>query len=442
MNIANHNKNEDKFQDLFNFATESLFLIDPINNDILSVNNAACITYGFSSEEFLKMKILDLTIEQLQTKEAFKNIQEERLFLPIHYHKKKDGTIFPVEIQSSFLTLKNQKVLVYIVKRVSEIKLDEILKQQMKDLLETQRIAHIGTWRLNVSTNEVVWSKELFKMYGFDSTLPVPPYTEHMKLFTPESWDNLSNSLELTRTLGIAYELELKTVTIDGSNGWMWVRGEAEKDENGNIVGIWGAAQDISERKRAEERVKLSENRFKKVVQNLNAGVVIHAPDSSVIECNDRASKLLGLSVEQIIGKVAIDLAWTFVDEEEKPLPLKEYPISLILNTKKPLENYLAGVFHPKNRSITWVIVNGTPILNDAGDILEVIISFIDFTEVKNSKDQIQASEEQYRLLTTEMQLGQALHEIVCDESGNPVDYKFISVNDAFEQLVALKETI
>lgn len=129
------------------------------------------------------------------------------------------------------------------------------LKHNMNDLLESQRIAHLGTWRLNLATNQVVWSEELYKMYGFDPTLPPPPYSEHMKLFTPESWGKLSTAIEHTRTSGVPYELELETVTIDGSNGWMWARGEAYKDSNGNIISLWGAAQDITERKKAEEKL-------------------------------------------------------------------------------------------------------------------------------------------------------------------------------------------
>lgn len=133
------------------------------------------------------------------------------------------------------------------------------LKQNIDDLLESQRIAHLGTWRLNLVTNHVVWSEELYKMYGFDPTIPPPPYTEHMKLFTPESWDILSTSLERTSTSGIPYELELETVKSDGSKGWMWVRGEANKDSRGNIVSLRGAAQDITEKKKQEAEKKSME---------------------------------------------------------------------------------------------------------------------------------------------------------------------------------------
>ncbi len=62
-------------------------------------------------------------------------------------------------------------------------------------------------------------------------------------------------SLKQTRTFGIPYELEQKTVSKDGSNGWMWVRGEAVKDSNGNTTVLWGVAQDIKERKKVESEL-------------------------------------------------------------------------------------------------------------------------------------------------------------------------------------------
>ncbi len=132
---------------------------------------------------------------------------------------------------------------------------EEALIRNEKELKKAQEITHVGSWYLDLATNIVVWSEELYKMYGFDPTLPVPPYTEHQNLFTPESWELLSSSLAKTTETGLPYELELKTIRIDGSNGWIWVRGETIFDNDGKTIGLWGAAQDISERKRIEEEL-------------------------------------------------------------------------------------------------------------------------------------------------------------------------------------------
>jgi len=134
---------------------------------------------------------------------------------------------------------------------------EEKLIRGEQEIKKAQQITHIGSWYLDIATNEVVWTEELYNMYGLDPSLPPPPYTEHRKLFTPESWELLSSAMTNTRETGIPYELELKTRRIDGSNGWMWVRGEVVKDKDGKIAGLWGAAQDITERKRVETALEM-----------------------------------------------------------------------------------------------------------------------------------------------------------------------------------------
>ncbi|NJB83323.1 CheR family methyltransferase [Wenyingzhuangia aestuarii] len=151
---------------------------------------------------------------------------------------------------------------------ITEIKhKEDALKRSKEELQKVQEITRVGSWSLDLKTNEVLWSTELYKMYGFDPDKPVPPYPEHQKLFTKESWEILSTSLNKTIETGIPYELELRTIKGDGTNGWMWVLGEAIKDENGKIVRLRGAAQDVTDRKNIEEELTSA----KKVAENANS---------------------------------------------------------------------------------------------------------------------------------------------------------------------------
>jgi two-component system cell cycle sensor histidine kinase/response regulator CckA len=193
------------------------------------------------------------------------------------------------------------QVIINFVDITDRKKTEELLRQSERDLKESQRIAHLGSWRLDVKTNEVLWTEELYKMYGFDPALPPPPYTEHMKLFTPESWERLSTSLARTSETGIPYELELETVKEDGSNGWMWVRGETVSDETGNTTGLWGAAQDITEYKRTERALKESEARFKALHNASFGGIAIH-DKGLILECNQGMTEITGFSYDELIG--------------------------------------------------------------------------------------------------------------------------------------------
>lgn len=170
-----------------------------------------------------------------------------------------------VKTAMNFLLNMTEMISEMTFQKLEQIELNEqrrknevALLHSEEDLKASQRIAHVGSWRLELESGHVVWSDELYKMYDLDPSLPPPPFKEHHKLFTPESWTRLSKALDNTINTGTHYELELETVRKDESRGWMWVRGESVKDVSGSIVGLRGVSQDISMRKKAEaEQEKL-----------------------------------------------------------------------------------------------------------------------------------------------------------------------------------------
>lgn len=156
-----------------------------------------------------------------------------------------------------------------VATKAALIKAKQATELREKDLKETQKIAHLGSWRLDIETNQVDWTEELYNMYGFDPSQPPPPFSEHKKLFTDESWQLLEESIEKTQSTGIPYELELETIKNDGRNGWVWVRGETERNEEGKIKWLWGAARDITEEKKAEEKLRKKDIEFRKLSANV-----------------------------------------------------------------------------------------------------------------------------------------------------------------------------
>jgi PAS domain S-box-containing protein len=171
------------------------------------------------------------------------------------------------------------------------------------ELQKVQKISHVGSWYLDLATNQVTWTEELYKMYGFDPSLPPPLLTNSQKLFTSESWELLSNSIEKCSETGISYEIELKTIRKDGSNGWMWAHGEAIKDKNNKIIALWGAVQDITKRKQAELELKESEEKFSKAFNiNPNSLAIIDLKTKERVAVNDCFAKITGHSKETLMG--------------------------------------------------------------------------------------------------------------------------------------------
>jgi diguanylate cyclase (GGDEF)-like protein/PAS domain S-box-containing protein len=139
---------------------------------------------------------------------------------------------------------------------VSERQAREVAFRASQQLLESaQRIAHVGSWYLDVDTQEVTWTAELYRMLGFDATKPPPPGDTHGELFAQESWDRLRTAIGRTQREGVGYELELEMEREGRHLGWMLARGEAIRDRAGRIVGVQGVALDITDRKHNEQQL-------------------------------------------------------------------------------------------------------------------------------------------------------------------------------------------
>jgi PAS domain S-box-containing protein len=188
--------------------------------------------------------------------------------------KVEKSMMFLLNIIEMFLEMtidKLEQIELNEVVKESEIVLLEIqglLKKNMDDLIESQRIAHLGTWKLNFETNQVEWSDELYRIFNYDKKTPLKPYKEQSNLFNHDSWNILMDIIEKTRITGIPFQIELETININKTNGWIWVSGEVLRDTNENIIGMRGATQDITDRVNSKKILKESEERYKLIAEN------------------------------------------------------------------------------------------------------------------------------------------------------------------------------
>ena len=180
---------------------------------------------------------------------------------------------------------------------------EQALHQREEELLEAQRVAHVGSWLWNPETDTVSWSEELYRLFGRDPALPAPTYQEHPPLYTPESWEELQKVVEKGLRTGAPYELDLEIVRADGSTGWIRARGEALRDTTGRITQLRGTAQDITERRRAEQSLRESEEKFRSVFRNAGVGMVIVSLERRFLAANSTFCEYLGYTEEELQQK-------------------------------------------------------------------------------------------------------------------------------------------
>ena len=192
-----------------------------------------------------------------------------------------------------------------------------------------------------------------------------------------------------------------------------------------------------SAEQREEDAPRTSAEARRALIEHVGAGVVIHAPDESILLANDRACELLGVSRAQIVGKNASDPGWRFYREDGTVMPVDELPVRQVIASRKPLSGWVVGIDRPQTGDRAWVVVSAYPDLDD-DELREVVVTFVDITEARRAEGATRRSEEKYRLLFDSMLDGFALHEVVFDEDGKPSDYLFLEVNRAFERLTGL----
>jgi len=111
---------EFRYRTLFSLAQDALFLIDRQTSAILDVNASACITYGYSREEMLRLKSTDMSAEPEKTLQAQSEMVSEHQTIPLRFHKNRNGVVFPVELSASMIHLGEREALLISIRDITD----------------------------------------------------------------------------------------------------------------------------------------------------------------------------------------------------------------------------------------------------------------------------------------------------------------------------------
>ena len=184
--------------------------------------------------------------------------------------------------------------------------------------------------------------------------------------------------------------LENVMISKSGQEVHVITNGIPVLDADGELIGYRGSDRDVTDRKRAEDALKKSEEKYKRLSYNLHAGIVVHDADTNIVFCNKEASNLLGLPAEQLYGRDAAHPEWHFLNEQGEKLLTDEYPVNVVFSTNKPLQNKTFGIAHPEQGSVKWLLVNAYPEHDQDGQIEQVVVTFINITKIKETEEKLQ----------------------------------------------------
>ncbi|MGQ4647275.1 response regulator [Lyngbya aestuarii] len=167
----------------------------------------------------------------------------------------------------SHLRLRNQeKQLVKqnarLTQEIEERKLaEEKLQKSEANLIQAQRVAHVGNWEFDVFTGKITWSEEKFRIFGIDSTKPEPTFAELMEIIHPNNRSQFEQAVSRAISQGISYKIDFRIKRPDGELRYLESRGEPVFNNSGEVIQLFGTALDITERLQAQEELRRSEMR-------------------------------------------------------------------------------------------------------------------------------------------------------------------------------------
>ena len=168
----------------------------------------------------------------------------------------------------------------------------------------------------------------------------------------------------------------------------------------------------------------------------LPIGIVFQNKLGQIITANPAAEHILGLSFDQMRGVQSVDPRWHAIHEDGTPWPGEEHPAMVALRTAQPVRDVVMGVYSPKLDKHTWILVSAFPIQN--GLLQGVYALFEDISERKLAQAIEKESSERFHSLFVSMSEGMAVHQVIYDDKGQPIDYLILDVNPAFETQTGL----
>jgi PAS domain S-box-containing protein len=263
------------FRALVDRSNDGIEVVDPETGRFLDVNETACRAHGYTRDEYLTLRVRDVAPTS-DPAAWVRNVEELRRVgsrLHVGSHRRKDGSTFPVEVNISYVRL-NRDYIVAVVRDVSERRRAEEELQWTANLLravadETPDAVFVkdrnGKYLLMNQAAARFVGKSVTEVLGKDDTW----------LFDPDGARRLMERDRQVMESGRA-QISEELVTAAGVTRTFQSTKAPYRDGAGKVIGLVGISRNITERKRAEEAVRQSEERLRQAVRVSHLGIFDH----------------------------------------------------------------------------------------------------------------------------------------------------------------------
>jgi len=398
-----------------------------------SVNKLICIITGYSEQELLgqSARMLYPTQEDYDYVGAEKYRQIDKFGIGTVETRwlRKDGRVIDVLLSSVPLDPADlSKGVTFTALDITDRKAAEAALENSQKTLE-RLIGNLRgiAFRCLITPD---WPMEFISRYclemtGYDEEAFYSGQISWGKLIIDEDNKRIFRQIAEQLNKKEPYQIEYRIRTRSGELRWFWEQGCGVFDDQGNAVALEGFITDITDRRLAEDALLASESRYRELIDLAVDGILLGSHDGVIIEANAYMETLLGVPRDRIVGQ-HIRTLFDAETLEQTPLRFDLLRRGQTVVSERTLRRADGQAIAIEMR--TKMMPDGT---------YQSIIR--DITERKRIEQALRKSEEQFRRLFENALFGVALHQMLLDDKGMPVDYVFLDANPAFERHTGLR---
>lgn len=376
---------EEKFR-LFAEATFEGIIISE-QGKIIDANTRMAEKSGFELSEMIGMNLTDMVapVSIPNVLEHILSNSEESYEI---YAKRKNGSIFPVEVRGRLLRTDGRMLRVICVRDISGRKrAEEELKKSEKALHVAQRMAHLGSWELDIENNKLTWSDEVYRIIGLPPQEISATFEAFLEAVPPEDKDLVKTAYTDSIRDGVPLNIVHRIIRkIDGDIRYVHNVCEHVRAETGRIVRSRGILHDITERKLAQQKIERIATEWMTTV-DASTDVI------GLLDLDWRL-KRANLAFYAMIGKKPNDVLGSHIAEILHPQGgAATFSLARIFEGKRELVTTLEAD-HPDNPLKRPIELTVRTVPDKAGQPISIFLTFHDLTherKIQEEKERLKA---------------------------------------------------
>jgi PAS domain S-box-containing protein len=397
-------ESDERYHNLFQTISDPLLIMDADSFKLEDVNDSALKEYGYKREELLKMSPREISAEPDSTEKTIKtNLAGTLKKIPLRYHKKKDGTVFPAELTTGTFTVKNKKKVFAIVRNISKQKIaEEKLKESEKKFRSlvshmpgaVYRCACDSEWTMRFISHSI---EEI-------SGYPASDFIQNAKrsyasIIHPEDIQYVDDTVLRAVEKKEPYVLDYRILYKNHEVRWVFEKGQGIFDDKGKLQYLDGVIIDVTEHKRTELALHASEERLKLAMAGTTDGLWDWNVATGEVYYSPGWMTMLGYAPNELANKFE---TWEkIVHSDDKEQALKS--VNDYLNGDIPIYE-IEHRLRAKDGEWKWVLSRGKISEWDTEKKpLRMTGTHIDITEKKKIEAKLKESEEIARNLFTQL---------------------------------------